>query len=51
MYESLESESVQELDLGIAPRAMALLELIDTDLLNWFFQHSLSAWTPGIFVA
>lgn len=25
-------------------------ELADTDLLNWFFQHSLSARTAGIFV-
>lgn len=25
-------------------------ELVDTDLMNWFFQHSLSARTAGIFV-
>lgn len=47
--ESLQSKRTEELDLGTALRAMGLPELIDMDLLNWFFQHSLSAWTPGIF--
>lgn len=41
---------MEELGLGIARRAVALLELVDTDLLNWFFQRSLSARPAGIFV-